>query len=106
MRAVEARAADDDAAADRGGAAPARWAGAVVDGVAELEPAGAAEAVDVVRDRRAAAVDRFGEHRLGAGDQALAVRAPERAGPAAGAHAGPEQDLVHVDVAEAGDPAL
>src|SRR5207237_3424058 len=72
-RAVEARPPDDHPRADRPPAAPARLAGAVVDTMAELEPARAAEAVAVVGDRRAAAPDRLLEHGAGRAHQARAL---------------------------------
>src|SRR5881392_375601 len=76
-RAVEARPPDDHARADRPCAAPARLAGAVVDPMAELEPARAAEAVAVVGDRRAAASDRLVEHGAGRAHQARALLTPQ-----------------------------
>src|SRR5439155_29360 len=65
-----------------------------------------AEAVAVVGDRRAAAADRVGQDHARRCHDPPAVVAREARSPAAGADAGPEEDLVRIDVAEAREPAL
>src|SRR5437899_5979629 len=105
-RAVECRPPDDDARPDGRAAGRTGPTGTVVNSVVELEPALAAEAVPVVRDRRAAAADGLHEDRAACGHDPPAVVAREARRAAAGADAGPEEDLVRVDVAEARNPAL
>src|SRR5256886_11589897 len=105
-RAVECRPPDDDARPDRRAAGRTGPTGTVVNAVVELEPGLGAEAVPVVRDGRAAAADGLHENRAACGHDPPAVVPREARRPAAGADAGPEEDLVRIDVAEARDPAL
>src|SRR5690606_16594063 len=81
-RAVEGRAPAADPA-DHGTARAAGLPVSSVDRELELERAGVLVDADVVAQRRAAGGDRRLEHRAHAGDEAGALGARQRAGPAA-----------------------
>src|SRR5262245_27244494 len=101
--AVEAGASGHDAGTDRAPAAQAGLALPVVNRVVVLVGAEALEAVAVVRDRRPAARDRPGEHGSGDVHHRATLGARQAAGAPPRPHAGAEEDLVDVDVAQAGD---
>ena len=106
MDAIERGATGDDAASQRLPAPATGLAGPVVDLMLELVAAEALEAVAVVGDGRPPSGDGPGQHLAGRRDHPPAFGSGEPGGSAARSDAGVEQDLVDVDVAEAGDLAL
>src|SRR5205823_2065152 len=92
--------------ADRGAAARAGLAGAAVDQEAILERAAGTVDVAEVVDRRALGLDAGAERLLDPDAQALPVAGGEPAGRPQRMDPGPEEGLVGIDVAHAGDSLL
>jgi len=92
-----AQAADPDGFA----AHPARRVGAVIDVERLLEIAGAARLVDEIPQRRAALLQRRGQHRLDGGRETAIAIQRNPSGGALRSDARPKQRLAGVDVADA-----
>ena len=91
----------DEGAADRGAANQTGLAGPHIDPVLELEEAGDAVGIDVVRDGGASERDGFPQDLLQGGVELAELEPAEASCHADGADAGTEEALVGVDVADA-----
>src|ERR1035438_9727544 len=105
-RAKVGTALGDDHPADRRPAEGARFAGALVDAVAELEEALAAFGIDVIGDGRSPGGDGFGEH----GDHSVVEFAGAVAADALRQrlrmYAGAEEGFIGVDIADTAHEGL
>lgn len=99
-------AAGEQNATDGSFAAAARFAGAEVDAVLELEEPAHAVCVDIIRDRRAAQPDGMLEDLAESLAQSLELVTGESACGAAGTDASVEEALVGINVAHPGEEGL